>query len=66
MSYRVRNQLELEVVETFVEKLERSDEISIETKDIILDSLERTSISQQSTANEIAELLIEAENNASE
>lgn len=62
MSYRVRNQLELEVVETFVEKLERSDEISIETKDIILDSLERTSISQQSTANEIAELLIEAEN----
>lgn len=66
MNYRARNHLERDVLETFEDKLEESDEIESEVKTIICETLSETTLSQPSEAEDLAEQLIEEARNVSE
>lgn len=61
MSFRARSELEESVLESFVEKIDSSDQISTDVEEVITDSLRRTTLSQQAEAEEIAERLIRGE-----
>lgn len=66
MSWKAHNQIEYRILENFSERLGGNDEISSSVKNKILTSLEETTISQNSEADEITEEIIEEEENASE
>lgn len=66
MSYRARSEFEVEILETFEEKLEGSEEVSDDVTEVIEGSLERTTISHRGAAEEIAEAIIEDRIDASD
>lgn len=66
MSYRARSEFEVEILETFEEKLEGNEEVSDDVTEAIKGSLERTTISHRGAAEEIAEAIIEDRIDASD
>ena len=65
MTYRTRNKLEHDVLELFNEKLEEDGDVPSEITEIICETLETTTLSQPSEAEEVVEQLIEEVENVS-
>jgi putative component of toxin-antitoxin plasmid stabilization module len=59
MSYRASSEFEREVLETFEEKLEDTEEVSDDVSEVIIESLDRTTISHRGDAEKIAEAIME-------
>lgn len=66
MTYRARNHLEHSVLESFDEKLEEDDDVPSEVAEIITQTLETTTLSQPSEAEDVVNRLIEEVENVSE
>lgn len=65
MTYRARNRLERDVLELFDEKLDEDDDLDSEVAEIISETLETTTLSQSSEAEEVVNRLIEEIENVS-